>query len=602
MGDTLPGPMTDHDVLVFLLALATILGSARILGELARLVHMPLIVGEMTAGIVLGPSVLGRISPGAQAWLFPSGAPEAMLGGYTTLGVILLLVVVGVEVDLGVVRRRGKSALATGLLGIVLPMASGIALGLLLPASNWIDTSRRSTVALVLGVNLSISALPVIAKTLLDLGLFKTDIGLLIMAAAMLDDLVGWLAFSLLLRPMHGASADVASLVETVGLGAVFATTTVLVGRRILHGRLARLTRNAATPARAISFVIVLALLGATITHAIGLHAVFGGLVVGLAIGRSARTNTKTRAAVQDFVTYVFAPVFFASIGLRVDFVSAFDARLCLLVFAVATAPKLIGCTLGSRIGGGPAGGRLRWREAAAVAFGMNSRGAMGIILAAIARDAGLFTDRMFVALVVMSLATSLTSGPAMKWLLYREEAEEDVITLLRRGAFVSELHAHTPSEAISELVRSFGSLLVGHKREARDAVLERELVAPTGLGDEVAIPHAAVDGLERPLLALGRAPHGIDFDAPDGTSARIVFLLLIPPKAYEEEVQILASIARATYDARARQELSSASGMEEVTQVLARSAKRTRESMRPGPGSSAALARKAAKGRPEER
>jgi mannitol/fructose-specific phosphotransferase system IIA component (Ntr-type) len=189
----------------------------------------------------------------------------------------------------------------------------------------------------------------------------------------------------------------------------------------------------------------------------------------------------------------------------------------------------------------------------------------------------------MFVALVVMSLATSLMSGPAMKWLLYREEAEEDVVALLRRGAFVGELHASTPGEAIAELVRALGSLLTGIKRSARSAVLERELVAPTGLGDEVAIPHAAVDGLARPLLALGRAPRGIDFDAPDGRPARIVFLLLFPPKAYEDELRILASIARATNDARARDELIAATGLEEVTRVLAHSAKRTRESQRPG-------------------
>ena len=215
----------------------------------------------------------------------------------------------------------------------------------------------------------------------------------------------------------------------------------------------------------------------------------------------------------------------------------------------------------------------------------MNARGAMGIILAAIAREAGLLTDEMFVALVVMALVTSLMSGPAMKWLLYRTAPEEDVVTLLRRGAFVSELHARTPGDAIGELVRALGSLLAGKKRFARDAVLERELVAATGLGDEVAIPHAAVEGLERPLLALGRAPAGIDFDAPDGRPARIVFLLLIPPKAYEEEVRILASIARATYDARARDELAEANGIEEVTRVLAEAAKRTRASQRPKRG-----------------
>ncbi|HEY6459891.1 MAG TPA: PTS sugar transporter subunit IIA, partial [Polyangiaceae bacterium] len=143
---------------------------------------------------------------------------------------------------------------------------------------------------------------------------------------------------------------------------------------------------------------------------------------------------------------------------------------------------------------------------------------------------------------------------------------------------------AATPAEAIHELTRALGSLLTGMKRDARDAVLERELVAATGLGDEVAIPHAAVEGLARPLLALGLAPQGIDFDAPDGRPARIVFLLLIPPKAYEEEVHILASIARATFGARARTELLAASGLDEVTRVLAKSARRTKESMRPPP------------------
>jgi Kef-type K+ transport system membrane component KefB/mannitol/fructose-specific phosphotransferase system IIA component (Ntr-type) len=575
--------MTDHDVLVFLLALATLLASARVLGELGRAIGMPLVVGEMAAGVVLGPSVLGRISPSAHAWLFPAGPPQSMIGGFSTVAVVLLLVVVGLEVDLGVLKRRGRSALSTGLLGIALPMAGGVLLGLFLPESDLVDPSRRSTLALLLGVALSISALPVIARTLMDLGVFKSDIGLLVMSAAMIDDLLGWLALSLLSGPVRGSAVDVSSFARTVLLAALFAVVTLVVAPRVIDAVLARIARNGtAAPGRVLSLVTVLGLLGATATHAIGLHAVFGGFVVGLAIGRSAQVNARTRGMIEDLVTNLFAPVFFASIGLHVDFVGAFDARLCALVLVVATVPKLVGCTLGSRIGSGPAGGRLKWREAIAVGFGMNARGAMGIILAVIARDGGLLTDRLFVALVVMALATSLTSGPAMKWLLYRQEPEEDVVTLLRRGAFVSRLHAHTPSEAIGEMVRAFGSLLAGMKRRARDSVLERELVAATGLGDEVAIPHAAVEGLDRPLLALGRAPRGIDFDAPDGRPARIVFLLLIPPMAYEEEVRILASIARATFDARARDEVLAAGGFDEVTRVLAESARRKRDSTRP--------------------
>ena len=570
--------MTDHDVLVFLLALSALLASARLLGELGRALGLPLVAGELAAGILLGPTALGRVAPGVYGWLFPSGTVDGMIGAYTTIAVVLLLVVVGVEVDLGVLRRRGRTALATGLLGIVLPAACGIVLGLLLPEADLVDPSRRITFALLLGVALSISALPVIAKTLLDLGLFKSDVGLLVMSSAMIDDLVGWLALSLLIGPMRGSALDFTSFFRVSVLAAMFVVAMLVVGRKAIDEVLARVD-GAGAPGRVLSLVILIALLSASATNALGLHAVFGGFIAGLTVGGSSRVNARTRMVVQDFVTNVFAPVFFAAVGLRVDFVRFFDVRLCLLMLAIATLPKVLGCTLGSRIGG------LKWREATAVGFGMNARGAMGIVLAVIAREAGLLKDQMFVALVVMALVTSLTSGPAMKWLLYREEPEEDVVTLLRRGAFVSELHARTPSEAIGELVRALGSLLAGKKRRARDAVLERELVSPTGLGDEVSIPHAAVEGLERPLLALGRAPHGIDFDAPDGRPARVVFLLLIPPKAYEEEVRILASIARATYDARARAELAAASGFDEVTRVLAQSAKRTRESQRPKRG-----------------
>jgi mannitol/fructose-specific phosphotransferase system IIA component (Ntr-type) len=407
-----------------------------------------------------------------------------------------------------VVRKRGRVAMPTAALGIVLPALCGLALGFLLPAANLVDPSRRPLVAALLGVALAVSALPVVAKTMLEAGLFKSDVGLLVTAAASIDELVGWPWLALLLGPVRGA-------------------------------------------------------------------VVFASFAAGL-VARVAHLSPRARAGVDGLVSGFFAPLFFASVGLRADFAGAFDPGLCLIVLLLASVPKVLGCTLGARMAG------LRLREATAVGASMNARGAMGFIVAALALDAGLVHTGMFEALVLMSLATSLASGPAVRWLLYASQPEEDVVTLLRRGAFVSELHAKTPGDAIAELVRALGSLIKGMKRDARDAVLERELVAATGLGDEVAIPHAAIEGLDRPQLALGLAPRGIDFGALDGRPARIVFLLLMPAKAYDAEVRILASIARATYDARAREELSKATTIEEAARVLARSAKRTRESMRP--------------------
>jgi mannitol/fructose-specific phosphotransferase system IIA component (Ntr-type) len=311
-----------------------------------------------------------------------------------------------------------------------------------------------------------------------------------------------------------------------------------------------------------LSLIVLLALFGASFTQWIGIHAVFGGFVVGVVFGDAPQLKERTRVIVHEFVTNIFAPVFFASLGLRADSVSSFDLRLCVLVFVVASAAKIIGCTLGSRAGG------MRWRPSAAVGFGLNARGAMEIILAMLALEAGLLREQVFVALVVMALATSLVSGPTMKWML-RGVNEESLSTLLARGAWVSDLAAAGPTEAIERLVAALRPQLGELEARVLGAVLDREAIASTGLGDEVAVPHALVAGLSRPMLAIGFAPAGIDFNAPDGRLAKIVFLLLVPPRAQDQEVRILAAIARAVIEAPSRERLLRARSLVEVLAQL---------------------------------
>jgi Kef-type K+ transport system membrane component KefB len=564
--------MREHDILVFLLALAILLSAARFFGELSKRLGLPLIFGELASGIFLGPTVFGRIAPGAQHALFPTGVPSNMLAGYTNVGVVLLLCVAGLEVNLGIVRKRGRSALLASLMGILMPLAGGVLLGVLLPDSDLMRPDRRMLFAVFMGVALSISALPVIAKTLLDLGLFKTDVGLLVMAAAMIDDLVGWLAFSVLLGPMQGGVLSIASVARSVALTVGFVAVALLVGRPLLGRLVIRLQADRHSgPRRVLSLIVLLALFGASFTQWIGVHAVFGGFVVGVVLGDTPQLKERTRLIVHDFVTNIFAPVFFASLGLRADFVASFDLRLCVLVFLVASGAKIIGCTLGSRAGG------MRWRPAVAVGFGLNARGAMEIILALLALEAGLLREQVFVALVVMALATSLVSGPTMKWML-RGVEEEDLVGLLRRGAWVPDLASVSSTQAIEKLVEALGGRLGNLAPPSLRAVLEREATASTGLGDGVAVPHAVVPGLSRPMMALGFSREGVDFNAVDGTPAQLVFLLLMPPRAHDQEVRILAAIASAALDPAARDRLLEARSEAEVIALL--------NTRRPRPGS----------------
>jgi Kef-type K+ transport system membrane component KefB/mannitol/fructose-specific phosphotransferase system IIA component (Ntr-type) len=530
-----------HDVLLFLLSLAVLLGSARLFGAVVQRFGMPAVVGEIIAGLVVGKTLLGRLFPDAFAWLFPTGAASTLLTGYTTVAAVLLLVVAGFEIDLTVVKRSSRTAVVTSLMGAIVPFAFGYGAGLLLPDSDLANPGRRGVHAAFLGIALSISALPVIARTLLDLGLMKTDLGLIVLSAAIFDDLAGWIGFSVLSREFVSAgSADLSKIGISVGLTVVFVVGTLLVVRPLADRLLARLDKpNEDTSGRVLSMIMILAMLGASVTQALDMHAVFGGFVMGLAIGDSSRLREHTRAILREFVTSVFTPVFFATMALRVDFAAAFDLRLVAIVLAIACVAKIAGCAVGARISG------VGWRESTAIGFGMNSRGAMEILLALLALEANIINPKVFVALVCMAIATSLMSGPAMMRLL--KAPPSPVMALLRAGVIELDLRAATSTLAITNLATALAER-AGRSEDAgkfAKAALAREEIASTAVGQGVAFPHAEVPGLPEPLLALGRSTRGLAFDAPDGEKVKIVLLLLVPPKEFELELRLLSGMAR---------------------------------------------------------
>jgi Kef-type K+ transport system membrane component KefB len=551
-----------QDVLFFLLGLAALLGVARILGEVCRRFGVPAVAGEIVAGVVLGKTLLGRLAPGVFAWMFPDGAARTMLNGYTTVAVMLLLVVAGLEIDLTVVRKSGRVVLFTSVLGMALPFALGYGVGLLLPASDLPDPAQRNLHAAFLGIALSISALPVIAKTLLDLGLMKTDLGLVILSAAVFNDLVGWTGFSVLSQRFArtGGGSVVVSALLTLG----FVVVALVVVRPVVDRLLLRLQGpDQAASGRVLSMIMVLALLGAAATQAMGMHPVFGGFVMGIAVGDSPRLREHTRQILHDFVSYVFTPVFFATMALRYDFAAAFDLRLSALVLVVACVAKITGCAVGARLGG------AAWREAAAIGFGMNSRGAMEILLAVLALEAGIIGERLFVALVIMAVVTSLLSGPALVRIL--RPSSSPIVALLRAGEVVLDPPAAGREALIGALAAALAARLGRPEDGARftELALGREKLASTGVGDGVAFPHAEIDGLTGPLLAFARLAHGLDFDAPDGQPVRLVFLLLMPPREYNRQLQLLSAMARLMTRDTVRRDLLEAGSARDVIRLF---------------------------------
>lgn len=397
------------DIVILLASIGGLLILARIFAELGKRIKMPIVMGEILLGIILGPTILGALSPEFSSWIFPKvGAAKIAMDGITSLAVVMLLFVAGMEVQLQVMLKQGKTAVYTSITSMIIPFGLGFAAVWFLPGFFNFTPDRRLVYALFFGIAMAVSALPVITRILMDLNLFKTKVGMIIIAAAIFDDLTGWILFSFVLSLM-GQEGEITSIGFTIGMIFGFGLFMLIIGRYVINNTLPWIQRKLSWPGGVLSIALGLCFLGASFTEYIGLHAILGAFIVGIAFGDSVHLQEREREIIYQFVTNVFAPLFFVSIGFKVNFIENFDWPLVLLVFFLAVGCKVFGAALGGYMGG------LTKRESLAVGFGLNARGAMEIILGTLALNAGLIDSKMFVALVVMALITSMMSGPLVK-------------------------------------------------------------------------------------------------------------------------------------------------------------------------------------------
>jgi Kef-type K+ transport system membrane component KefB len=386
---------------------------ARVFAEVARRLKQPAVVGEILAGVLLGPTVMGMIQPEWFEMLFPSESTSGVvLSGMVQVAVVMLLFIAGLEVDLHIVWQQGKIAVVTSMFGVIIPFALGFVFPYFFPQYfGFAENYSVFIFALFMGTAMSITALPVIVRILMDTGLFKSKMGLLVVSSAMIDDVTGWLIFSVILG-MIGKGGHGLPLISTVIITLAFTAIMLTVGRGVINKALPWINKKLAWPGGILSVSLALCFMGASFTEYIGLHAVFGAFIIGVCVGDSEHFSERAKEIVHQFINNVFAPLFFVSIGLRVNFFTNFDLVLTLIIVVMAFVGKVMGCAIGTRLSG------LSWRESLAAGFGMNARGAMEIILGIVALENGLINEKVFVSLVIMALVTSMTSGPLMKRLL----------------------------------------------------------------------------------------------------------------------------------------------------------------------------------------
>jgi K+:H+ antiporter len=453
---------------IFLSQLVVLLLAGRLLGELLARWGQPPVMGQLLAGIALGPSVLGHIAPAAELTLFPhSPQQQAMLTAVAQLGVLLLLLLTGMETDLSVMRSSGRAAVNVSLAGIAVPFVCGLLAIELLPAAMLVRPQQRLLLGLFVGTALAVSSVKIVAAVVQDLGFIRRTIGQIILAAAIMDDAIGWIFVSVLLGLGRHGSLDLDGIARSVLGTLAFLVFSITAGRRLVFLVIRWTNDHFVSELPVITAILVIMGAMALATEAIGVQTVLGAFVAGMLIGESPILTRHIEEQLRGLIVALFMPVFFGLAGLATNVASLGRPDMLLLtagLIVVASVGKFSGAALGGRLAG------LSGAESLAVGCGMNARGSTEVIIASIGLSMGLIDESFFTAIVVMALVTTLAMPPMLRWALRRlptrpeEKARLEREALEARGflAGVERLLLAADSSPSGQLASRIAGLIAG--------------------------------------------------------------------------------------------------------------------------------------------
>src|SRR5262245_41868257 len=412
---------------IFLTQLITLMLVGRLLGEAMNRIGQPSVMGMLLGGILLGPSALGALWPDLQPALFPK-TPEqkAMLDGISQFGILLLLLLTGMETDLKLVRQVGKAALSISVTGVAVPFACGFALGQLMPEALLPHAEQRLLTSLFLGTALSISSIKIVAAIVRGMDFTRRNLGQSIVASAICEDSIGWVIIAITFSLAEAGTIDAFSVGKSVLGTAVFLIASFTVGRRLVFFTIRWVNDNFESDFPVITAILVIMGAMALITHFIGVHTLPGAVVAGVLVGESPILSKHIDEQLRGLILAFFMPVFFGIAGLSADLTVLKDPGLALMalgLIAIASFGKFAGAFIGGAIG------RLTRAEAPALACGSNARGSTEVIVATIGLSIGALSQNLFTMIVAMAVATTVAMPAMLRWGLGRvpiRKAERD--------------------------------------------------------------------------------------------------------------------------------------------------------------------------------
>ncbi|MFC6716879.1 cation:proton antiporter [Natrialbaceae archaeon GCM10025810] len=420
----------QHPELVWLFVMLTLLLlTARGLGEIAKRFDLPAVVGELLAGIVLGPSVLGAMSKTAAVIDVTTGhgvdiqAGIQLIGVMSWIGLVMLIVLTGLETDLDLIVSKATEATLIAFASIVVPFALGFAFAWSLPEQFIAADGNRLTFSLFVAVAMSISAIPVIAKILMDMGQIRRDFGQITLAAGMINDTVGWILLALVVGLHSTGQLELAGIGATILWLAIILGLGFTIGQRAVRAIFVWVDNAIGGQMAKITTLMVLALGVGSVTHLLELEVVLGAFVVGILVGQVNRFDYETEHVFEIATLSIFAPIFFAAAGLRVDLGRLLDPEVFgigVVALAIAVAGKFVGSYVGAK------GAGLSHWEGITMGAGLNARGAMEIIVALVGFSNGVLTIEMYSIIVTIAVVTSIMAPPMLRYTLPRVPMTEE--------------------------------------------------------------------------------------------------------------------------------------------------------------------------------
>jgi Kef-type K+ transport system membrane component KefB/mannitol/fructose-specific phosphotransferase system IIA component (Ntr-type) len=547
-----------------MLEFGLILGASKLLGLLFQKFKQPTITADLLIGLILGPTVLKRISPEFSTFLFPTDHTQfLMLETIAWTGIFFLLLETGLEVNFASIWKQKKQASLIAVSGIAIPLVLCIGFLFLIPDSYLAPKTSKSIFSIFVAVILTISAMPIAIRALYDLNILKSDLGFLVVSALTINDFIGWILFTIILGVFTHGSPDILYILKFIVLTLSFCGFALFLLRNKIN-HIIRLIKEKSEDGigLTISFITILGMLFGAITLSIGLHALLGFFLAGIVVGGSEFLSEKERQVINRMVYSIFVPFFFVIIGLKIDFLADFNLFLLLFLSVLGILSKFFGAWVGAFLSKNPK------KDLMPIAVAHTAGGEMQIVIGMLALETGLISKPIFVAIVGSAIISTILLGPWLSYVL-RLRFEYSFLAIFKKENIIADLRVNNKNQALEHISEKASKICHLSQDELLKSIFSREELMSTAIGNSIAVPDARLSCIKKPVVLYAKSDNPLEWDSPDGLPVHMIFLVLTPLEQTNIQLKLLRNIALMFKGSNLDQKLISSNNINETWQVF---------------------------------